>query len=59
MTPYFATLLINTHQHINARLNHGINMDKTEVLVLMNKSLKNPITMNNIKIDSIDTSTVE
>ena len=32
-------------------------MDKTEVLVLMNKSLRNPITMNKIKIDSIDIST--
>ena len=28
-----------------------LNMDKTEVLVLMNKSLRNPITMNKIKID--------
>ena len=36
-----------------------LNMDKTEVLVLMNKSLRNPFTMNEIKIDSIDTSTVE
>ena len=34
-----------------------LNMDKTEVLVLMNKSLKNPITTNKIKIDSIDIST--
>ena len=34
-----------------------LNMDKTEVLVLMNKSLRNPITMNKIKIDSIDIST--
>ena len=33
------------------------NMDKTEVLVLMNKSLRNPITVNKIKIDSIDIST--
>ena len=34
-----------------------LNMDKTEVLVLMNKSLRNPITMNKIKIDAIDIST--
>ena len=34
-----------------------LNMDKTEVLVLMNKSLRNPITMNKIKFDSIDIST--
>ena len=34
-----------------------LNMDKTEVLVLMNKSLRNPITMNKIKMDSIDIST--
>ena len=34
-----------------------INMDKMEVLVLMNKSLRNPITINKIKIDSIDIST--
>ena len=34
-----------------------LNMDKTKVLVLMNKSLRNPITMNKIKIDSIDIST--
>ena len=34
-----------------------LNMDKTEVLVLMNKSLRNPITMNKIKIDSFDIST--
>ena len=34
-----------------------LNMDKTEVLVLMNKSLRNLITMNKIKIDSIDIST--
>ena len=34
-----------------------LNMDKTEVLVLMNKSLRNPTTMNKIKIDSIDIST--
>ena len=34
-----------------------LNMDKTEVLVLMNKSLINPTTMNKIKIDSIDIST--
>ena len=34
-----------------------LNMDKTEVLVLMNKNLRNPITMNKIKIDSIDIST--
>ena len=33
-----------------------LNMDKTEVLVLMNKSLRNPITMNKIKIDSIEIS---
>ena len=29
------------------------NMDKTETLVLMNKSLRNPIAINKIKIDSI------
>ena len=34
-----------------------LNMDKAEVLVLMNKSLRNIITMNKIKIDSIDIST--
>ena len=34
-----------------------LNMDKTEVLVLMNKSLRKPITMNKIKIDSIEIST--
>ena len=34
-----------------------LNMDKTEVLVLMNKSLRNPITINTSKIDSIDIST--
>ena len=34
-----------------------LNMDKTEVLVLMNKSLRNPITMNKIKITSIVIST--
>ena len=34
-----------------------LNMDKTEVLVLMNISLGNPITMNKIKINSIDIST--
>ena len=34
-----------------------LNMDKTEVSVLMNKSLRNPITMNKIKIDLIDIST--
>ena len=34
-----------------------LNMNKTEVLVLMNKSLRNPTTMNKIKIDSIDIST--
>ena len=34
-----------------------LNMDKTEVLVLMNKSLRNPIAMSKIKIDSIDIST--
>ena len=34
-----------------------LNMDKTEVLVLMNKSFRNLITMNKIKIDSIDIST--
>ena len=34
-----------------------LNMDKTEVLVLKNKSLRNPITMNKIKIDSNDIST--
>ena len=34
-----------------------LNMDKTEVLMLMNKSLRNPITMNKIKIDSINIST--
>ena len=33
-----------------------LNMDKTEVLVLMNKSLRNPTTMNKIKIDLIDIS---
>ena len=31
-----------------------LNMDKTKVLALMNKSLRNPITINIIKIDSID-----
>ena len=31
-----------------------LNMHKTEVLVPMNKSLRNPITINKIKIDSID-----
>ena len=36
-----------------------LNIDKTEVLVLMNKILRNPFTMNKIKFDSIDTSTVE
>ena len=36
-----------------------LNMDITEDLVLMNKSFRNPITMNKIKIDSKDTSTVE
>ena len=30
-----------------------LNMDKTDVLVLMNKSLGNPITKNQITIDSI------
>ena len=35
-----------------------LNMDKTEALVLMNKSLENPITINKIKIDSTDISTV-
>ena len=34
-----------------------LNMDKTGVSVLMNKSLRNPITINKIKIDSIDIST--
>ena len=34
-----------------------LNMDKAEVLVLMNKRLRNPITMIKIKIDSIDIST--
>ena len=34
-----------------------LNMDKTEVLELINKSLRNSITINNIKIDSIDIST--
>ena len=34
-----------------------LNMDKTEVKVLMNKSLRNPNTMNKIKIDSINIST--
>ena len=35
-----------------------LNMDKTDVLiVLMNKSLRNPIAMNKIKMDSIDLST--
>ena len=34
-----------------------LNMDKTEVSMLMNKSLRNPLTMNKIKIDSIDIST--
>ena len=34
-----------------------LNMDKTEVKVLMNKTLRNPNTMNKIKIDSIDIST--
>ena len=33
-----------------------LNMDKTEVLVLMNKSLRNPNTISKIKIDSIDIS---
>ena len=33
-----------------------LNMDKTEVLVQMNKSLRNTITINKIKIDSIDIS---
>ena len=33
-----------------------LNMDKTEDLMLMNKSLSNPITMNKIKIDSIEIS---
>ena len=28
-----------------------LNMDKIEVLVLMNKSLRNPITINKINID--------
>ena len=31
-----------------------LNMDKMEVLVLMNKSIKNLITINKIKIDSVD-----
>ena len=34
-----------------------LNMDKTEVPVQMNKSLRNPITINKVKIDSIDVST--
>ena len=34
-----------------------LNMDKTDVLVVMNRSLRNPITINKIKIDSIDKST--
>ena len=34
-----------------------LNMDRTEVLVLMNKSLRNHITINKIKIDSIDIPT--
>ena len=34
-----------------------LNMDKTEVLVPMNKSLRNLITINKIKFDSIDIST--
>ena len=31
-----------------------LNMDKMEVLVLMNKSIRNLITINKIKIDSVD-----
>ena len=34
-----------------------LNMDKTEVLLLTNKSLRNPFTINKIKIDSINMST--
>ena len=34
-----------------------INMDKTGVLVLMNKSPRNPTTINKIKIDSVAIST--
>ena len=33
-----------------------LHMDETEVLVLINKSIRNPITINKIKIDSIDIS---
>ena len=33
-----------------------LNMDKIEDLVLMNKSLRNPITINKMKIDSTDIS---
>ena len=33
------------------------NMSKAGVLVLMNRSIRNPITVNKIKIDSIDIST--
>ena len=34
-----------------------LNMDTTEVLVLMNKSIRNPITMNKIETDSVEIST--
>ena len=33
-----------------------LNMDKTEVPVLMNKGLRNSITINKVKIESIDVS---
>ena len=33
-----------------------LNMDKTEVLVLMNKRLRNPVTVDNIKIASVSIS---
>ena len=36
-----------------------LNMDKTKVLVLMTKSLRNPITINKIKLDQIDLSTAK
>ena len=36
-----------------------LDLDKTEVLVLMNRSFSNTITINKIKIDSIGMSTAK
>ena len=36
-----------------------LDLDKTEVLVLMNRSFSNTITINEIKIDSIGMSTAK